>query len=851
MLSIAKMGAGQELYYTALAAENYYLAGGEPLGQWWGRGADKLGLRGKVEDEELGATLRGFGRDGIGLVQNAGRDNRRPGWDLTFSCPKSVSVLWSQAEPEIRQEIQAAHKIACMAALSYLESVAGYSRTGKGGYEQRSAGLAVAMFEHGTSRALDPDFHTHCLVANLGVSDDGRTRTIDSRHLFRHKMAAGALYRVELASELERRLGLETERKRTWFELKGVPKSLCDFFSKRRQEILDAMGKLGLETASAAAVATLATRKTKEPLPPRAELFDRWRAPGREHGFSTEEAKSLLGHKKQVDRRVAYRDAIEEGIKTLTDSESHFARRDIVRRVMEASQGRGLDASHVLDWLHHDLEQSGQFVKLAERDGEMRYTTPEMLATEKRILESAESWKRDRRSVVSSTMVDRVLNKNRGNNGTFALNAEQTRAVRHLTESPGRVQILSGLAGTGKTSTLRVCREAWESAGYSVIGAALAGKASEELHQGAAIESYTLKRLAMMMHPSIAYQMKHHAKQLLRAAKKAPTWKLKSLRFNEQTVLVIDEAAMVGTRQMARVMGDVLAQGGKIVLVGDASQLQAIEAGCPFFSLAKRLGAVKLVDITRQRSEEDRSVVRDVLRGDAQKALEALARRDRLQVASSRAKAMDDLVSRWTNENRNGLKNVLALAATHQEVDELNQRLQRSRIFSGHVKSNKTLKLQNDFVFIGDRVLFKANSYELGVRNGHLGTVTGISQITKTIAVTLDDGNRVVVSLPRYHHARGEKKGQIALELGYAATTHAAQGTTLEDAYLLLGGSMQDRQMSYVQFSRARGKTFAFIDEHSAGENLKEISAAMTRSRTKDLAHDVLLDSGLRQQILR
>jgi ATP-dependent exoDNAse (exonuclease V) alpha subunit len=473
-----------------------------------------------------------------------------------------------------------------------------------------------------------------------------------------------------------------------------------------------------------------------------------------------------------------------------------------------------------------------------------------MLAVEQRLLETAERGQHDARSVVERTIVDRVLDKNRAQSKAPRLNDEQAEAVRHLTESAGRVKLLSGLAGTGKTSTLRVCREVWEKAGFSVIGAALSGKAAEELRGGAGIESYTLKLLEMRMHPSAAYQAKHHLRQLLRAARKARTWKLEPLRFNEKTVLVIDEAGMVGTRQMARLMEEVLEQGGKVVLVGDASQLQAIEAGCPFLSLGKRLGSVMLVDITRQRSEEDRAVVRNLLAGDAAKALESLANRDRLRVAPTRAQALDGLVSRWSEQNRNGLKGVLALASTHQDVDELNQRLQRSRILSGHVKTGEALKLERDFAFVGDRVRFRANSYELGVRNGHLGTVTGINRLTKTLAVALDNGKNVFVSIPRYKHRSGEHKGQSALELGYAATTHAAQGTTLEDAYLLLGGSMQDREMSYVQFSRARGRTYAFMDEISAGENLASVTAAMTRSRAKDLAHDVLLDAGPRQRIL-
>jgi len=161
MLSIGAMTGGQGQYYLDLSREDYYLNGGEPPGWWWGAGATSLKLRGLVARHELQQLLDGFSPKGERLTQNAGRDNRRPGWDLTFSAPKSVSVLWSQADAEARRQIQEAHLAAVKAGLHYLETEAAFTRRGKAGLERERTGLLVAGFEHGTSRAGDPQLHTH------------------------------------------------------------------------------------------------------------------------------------------------------------------------------------------------------------------------------------------------------------------------------------------------------------------------------------------------------------------------------------------------------------------------------------------------------------------------------------------------------------------------------------------------------------------------------------------------------------------------------------------------------------------------------------------------------------------
>ncbi|HWD40387.1 MAG TPA: MobF family relaxase [Fimbriimonas sp.] len=237
---MSAMSGDQAGYYLGLAREDYYTKGGEPPGTWLGSAAAALDLSGMVEDDQLYNLFKGLSPDGtrelVQIQQHEGKQNHRPGWDLTFSAPKSVSVLWSQSAPEMRAKIQEAHLEAVRSALKYLEDSAGFTRRGQGGHVLEKARLLFACFEHSTSRALDPQLHTHALLMNIGVRPDGHTATLSSLSFFESKMAAGALYRAELACQLER-LGIQVERRRSWFEVSGVPKDLVDFFSKRRAAI--------------------------------------------------------------------------------------------------------------------------------------------------------------------------------------------------------------------------------------------------------------------------------------------------------------------------------------------------------------------------------------------------------------------------------------------------------------------------------------------------------------------------------------------------------------------------------------------------------------------------------------
>ena len=224
MLSIAlpMHGVGHANYYLELAQKDYYTAEGNDPGTWFGRGAAKLGLQGAVDSRPYEQLLWGRSPDGRrDLVQNAGDPHRQTAWDLTFSAPKSVSVLWALAPKDVRAELEAAHRQAVEVALKFLEETTGLTRRGKGGARMECADLVFALFPHYSSRALDPQVHTHALLINLAVRHDGTTGALWSREFFRAKMAAGAVYQVELAAGLRERLGLVTEPARIGFQVAG------------------------------------------------------------------------------------------------------------------------------------------------------------------------------------------------------------------------------------------------------------------------------------------------------------------------------------------------------------------------------------------------------------------------------------------------------------------------------------------------------------------------------------------------------------------------------------------------------------------------------------------------------
>lgn len=838
------MTGGQEEYYLHLSREDYYLAGGEPPGMWIGRGAQALGLTGKVERDALSGVLAGRGPAGIRLgqaqVYSDGRA-RQPGWDLTFSAPKSVSVLWSQSDGQVRATIQDAQAHAVRESLKYLEDVAAITRRGKGGETVEQAGLLIATFEHGTSRAQDPQLHTHVLVANAGLRADGSWGALRSRDFYVHKMVAGALYRSELAHQLSNRLGLALVQERSWFELKIVPQALREIFSTRRNEIEAALAEHGWSGAKAAEFLTKTTREVKSHVA-RDVLFDRWRGVAESLGVRIEgltriqpvdgtHAQGTRGLKRQVN----------EAVKELLSSDSHFTERDLLRRTAERSQAAGYRIQDLREAVSNALTHSKDIVHLGEHRGVQVYTSQELLAVEGRLLGFAEQTKGSKAHVVEPSIVEQVLAERP------TIKPEQRDALRYLTLGQGSLQCVTGMAGTGKTYLLDAAREAWERQGFTVVGCALASRAALQLEKDANIKSSTIARFLGEKHPDVAPSKNNEAGA--QQTVKRPKSKSKGPKLTDKTIVVVDEAGMVGTRQLDRIRAKAEAAGAKVVCVGDGRQLSAIDEGGGFDALSRKVGGPELKEITRQHEPWMQEAVHQFADGDARGALSQYALAERLHVEPTRTHAIDRLIEHWQEQRTRDLSQTIILAGTNEAVDMLNNRAQAARVRRGELEESSSVRLGDARLCEGDRVLFTKNEYARGILNGDFGTVEMLHEGRR------GKSPRAVVRLDRaqryFDAAKGEWKERTSMRvtvavtdeanvrLGYAITVHKAQGATFERGFVLSGSWMNDRELTYVQMSRSRGTTRIYAADSDVGEDLSELARTMSQSHAKELARDI------------
>ncbi len=799
MLSISPI-RGDGTYYTSLGRDDYYLKAGEPKGIWLGEGAEILGLHGTVDELTYRRMLGGFSPDGqTALVGNAGTEIRRPGWDMTFSAPKSVSEVWAASHgiPELELGIREAQWVAVQRVVRYLEERAAFGREGLGGHERVPLRLVAAGFEHGTSRNLDPQLHIHVVLVNTGITLDGAARTVVSKAIYRHKMAAGALYRAEVANQLRQRFGFDLEAKSTWFEVAGVPTSLIEAHSSRRQEILAGLAESGFSSAKAAKIVARDTRESKQTVS-REELFIRWTQTAIEHGFGPEQVRSLIQPERTVVPTQVPLDRLNQAVDQLLEKQSFLSERELVRAVAEKTQALGVPVDAILKSTREALDR---LIPLGEHVEERQFTNQATLDLEREMIAKAIAGKDDGGQILADTTVSAVL-------AGHSLSEEQATALRQIAQNLGTIQVVQGLAGTGKSTLLAAAREAFELEGYQLLGCSLSGKAAEGLQQASGIPSHTLARL-----------IHQWGKELSDIP-----------RLNPKTILVIDEAAMIGTRGLAKLLAHAEAAKSRVILVGDSRQLPAIEAGAPFRSLGRFLGMSELTDIRRQFAQWGRDLVRHFAGGDVGIGVEILQHRGLLHVANDTASAIHTLMGDWAKEPDPA--KTLILAGTHEEVTWLNREAQSVRKYAGSLGANPITIGDRKF-FPGDRVIFGRNDRKLGVKNGTFGTL--IEERRGSAVVQLDfDAKRVYVPLNHEH-----------VRLGYAVTTHKSQGATVHRAFVLFSDAMQSRESTYVQVSRAREFTKLYLTREQAGEvDLRDAIRAMERSQAKWNATDLALENG-------
>jgi conjugative relaxase-like TrwC/TraI family protein len=784
VLSIGKMVAGSEQYYIRTVArgrEEYYTGSGESPGYWVGEGARRLDLDGEVAANDLRLVLAGVSPEGE--ILSAGRvaaAKRVTGFDLTWSAPKSVSLLYGLSDPVISGTVRAVHEDAVTQALGYLERHAFVVRRGAGGERQiGSHGMVAAAFVHRTSRAGDPQLHTHVLVANVTEGHDGAWSAPDGRLLYHHARTAGFLYQAALRAGLGENLGVRFGSvRRGMAELEGVDRPLLRAFSTRRREIEHLLSATGSHSARAAEVAALVTRRAKEPVVDEtvsgqslrarwlervrllglsANLIDvgllehvlgreRWRAP------SSGELDDLVGHL--------------VGPEGLTAQHSAFERRDVARALAEGL-GRGASVAEV-EVLADRVLRRPEAVALSSvgRGGELRHTTLELLDTERALLEIAQRARETQRGVASASALRAALAR-------FALlSDEQVAMVERLTRSGAGVDVVVGHAGTGKTLGLAAARASWETSGLEVLGTSLSARAARNLADGAGIESDTLAALLSGIESG-------------------------RIALGPGHVVVVDEAGMVGTRDLARLIEVSDAADAKLVLVGDPRQLPEIEAGGTLAALVSRIGATELTENRRQVDRSERLALSALRQGRAEVALATYDRAGRIHTAPSLREAQVALVESWTTAFAQG-RDAVMLAVTRNEVAVLNE-LARNDLRRGSRLGPDVFEGGGRGFALGDRVVCLRNDRRLEVLNGTTGTVA--RPLGAGLVVSTRDGERF---LPASYLEAGY------LGHGYALTVHKAQGLTVERAFVLATEALT-KEAGYVALSRARAGSELFV----------------------------------------
>ena len=491
----------------------------------------------------------------------------------------------------------------------------------------------------------------------------------------------------------------------------------------------------------------------------------------------------------------------------ITREQATFTERDLARFVHRHSDGKDQ-----FDRVMSAVRASPELAPLG-RDGrgELRFTTQAMIRVEQRLDQAAGDLAQARDHRVAPEW--RAAALERAAERGLVLSGEQRDAFRHVTGKEGLAAVV-GYAGSGKSAMLGVAREAWEEAGYSVRGAALSGIAAENLEGGSGIASRTLASL-------------EHG------------WEQGSDVLTARDVLVIDEAGLVGTRQMERVLSHARDTGAKVVLVGDPEQLQAIEAGAAFRSLAENHGAVEITEVRRQREDWQRDATRQLATGRTGEALKAYEERDHVHAAATRAQAREDLIDGWDRARQadpNGTR--LILTHTNAEVRDLNELARQRLRDAGELGADIAVQAERgERAFAsGDRIMFLKNERSLGVKNGTLGVVERAAP--EHLAVRLDDGRRVAFDLKDYAH----------VDHGYAATFHKAQGVTVDRAHVPATPGM-DRHSAYVGLSRHRDA----VDLHYGRDDFADgraLARTLSRERTKNMASDYARDFAERRGIV-
>jgi len=856
MLSIANVSIEQaSTYYEN---DNYYT---KSRGEFFGKSIKNLGFSKELTHKNFIKLLNGQNAEGEQLRRQKESGNTRAGYDHTFSAPKSLSILLEIAEAtgddKLSQVIRDAHNSAVDSSLSHIEDNYIYTRTRtkEGRVQEKTGNMIAAKFEHDTSRELDPTLHTHCVIANYTQDAAGNWKSLSNEHLYINKMSNGQYYRSELAANLAE-IGFDisiTDTKKGLFEIKEIDKSLISEFSKRAEQIKNKMQEMKEKYPNASETelkqfATLETRKSKKNVD-----RDKVYQDNLDRANSLVDTDALLKKfqiKNQKLDSVDIDSTIKQAMQIINDQESTFTKEDILKIAAKLNLGT-VRASEIFE----KIPYSSEIVNL---DNNI-FTTKTMQKIEFEIVEKMKSTQNTQEAISTTENIDNYIVKN-----ASTMTKGQKEALNHILTTKDKIIGIQGDAGTGKTFMLSSLNDFLDKDKFELQGLAFTGKAASELEDQSGIKSTTLHSFLNQ--------------------KVEPTEK--------QKIYVVDEASLIGSKQISELIKKSEDENARIVLVGDTKQFTTIAAGSIFDQLQQKgMSTTEMTETLRQKTQLLKEVVSNIKTKNTDLAFDLLEDNNSIQeskdivssVIEEWKKDNDALIISSTNKIRNEVnKSIRAINNLQDEqeltVRESNNLIGADQFFAQNYKEDQIVFINKNIPSLkpgteaiisnidieNQQITLKystkkeqdiekivdiskhgdcISSYHLNKKSFAPGEKIMFTKNDKMLKVkngetaiitSIDPKGNIVAKIENKEVKFNIKQYQY-LDYGYSTTDYKAQGATANSVIIAADARMANSNSFYVQVTRAKNSVKVITDNLEILKEKVKISQEKTTTLLDDL----------------